>query len=99
MYLDAKAAINFVLHRKDLDPGKIILFGRSLGGAVAIDLACDELLLRHIYCIIVENTFTCVPEVAFSMFGWKIFNKIPIWCYKNKVCYLPIVCLTYSVVS
>lgn len=39
LYLDAKAAISFVRENTDLNPNKIILFGRSLGGAVAIHSA------------------------------------------------------------
>ena len=39
--LDAQAAMNFLLHCQDIDRSKIILFGQSLGGAVAIDLASN----------------------------------------------------------
>ena len=41
MRLDAKAAMDYLLNREDVDSKKIIVFGRSLGGAVAIDLASD----------------------------------------------------------
>ncbi|MCH8964027.1 MAG: alpha/beta fold hydrolase, partial [Planctomycetes bacterium] len=34
--LDAHAAIDYVLAREDADPMRILLFGQSLGGAVAI---------------------------------------------------------------
>ena len=37
--MDAQAALDFLLTREDLATDKIILFGRSLGGAVAVDLA------------------------------------------------------------
>ena len=39
IYMDAQAALDFLLTREDLATDKIILFGRSLGGAVAVDLA------------------------------------------------------------
>ena len=39
LYWDAEAALDFLLMRRDIDRRKIILFGRSLGGAVAIYLA------------------------------------------------------------
>ena len=39
--LDAQAAMDYLLHCQDIDRRKIILFGRSLGGAVAIDLASN----------------------------------------------------------
>ena len=41
LYMDAEAAIEFLLSRRDIDKRKIILFGRSLGGAVAIYLAAS----------------------------------------------------------
>ena len=37
--MDAQAALDFLLSRDDIATDKIIVFGRSLGGAVAIDLA------------------------------------------------------------
>jgi alpha/beta superfamily hydrolase len=39
--MDAEAALNYVLERKDLS-NKIVLFGKSLGGAVAIQLAASK---------------------------------------------------------
>ena len=42
LYLDAEAGLDFLLSRRDIDKRKIILFGRSLGGAVAIYLAASH---------------------------------------------------------
>ena len=39
LYLDAQAGLQFLCTRRDIDHRKIIVFGRSLGGAVAIHLA------------------------------------------------------------
>lgn len=42
VYRDAEAALNVLVERHQelgIDPNKIFLFGRSLGGAVAIHLA------------------------------------------------------------
>ena len=39
LYLDAQAGLQFLRNRRDIDHKKIIIFGRSLGGAVAIYLA------------------------------------------------------------
>ena len=39
LYMDAQAALDFLLTRQDIATDKIVVFGRSLGGAVAIDLA------------------------------------------------------------
>lgn len=34
LYIDARAAIDYLFTRHDLDHSQIVLFGRSLGGAV-----------------------------------------------------------------
>ena len=36
-YLDAEAALDYIFSRNDVDKNKIMLFGQSIGGAVAID--------------------------------------------------------------
>ena len=42
IYEDASAAYLYLRSRDDLDPKKIFPFGESMGGAVAIDLACKH---------------------------------------------------------
>lgn len=41
LYMDAEAAMDYVMSRHDIDHRKVVLFGRSLGGAVAIYLAAS----------------------------------------------------------
>jgi dienelactone hydrolase len=38
LYYDAQAVYDYVRRRNDLNQEKIILFGRSLGGAIAVQL-------------------------------------------------------------
>ena len=45
-----------------IDPSKIIVFGRSLGGAVALGLA--EKRYSQIHSLILENTFTSIPDMV-----------------------------------
>jgi hypothetical protein len=82
--LDAKAAFEFVDGREDLDSSKIVIFGRSLGGAVAIDLAsrCDY--RDRIAGLIVENTFTSIPHLAAHLFPFRAVKWIPGIFYKNR---------------
>ena len=54
--MDAEAALDFILQHPDLKGTKIILFGQSIGGAVAIHLAAHR--GKDISAMIVENTFT-----------------------------------------
>lgn len=84
LYLDAKAAFEFVDSRDDLDSSKIVIFGRSLGGAVAIDLAsrCDY--RDRIAALIVENTFTSIPNLAIHIFPFRFIRWIPGIFYKNR---------------
>jgi len=65
-YEDARAAWDWLAQRYPGRPRYV--FGHSLGGAIAIDLASkvdDE------QGVIVEGTFTSIPDVASSMkWGW-----------------------------
>ncbi len=59
-YREAEGAIEYLESRPDVDPSKIILFGRSLGSGVAVDLAT-----RHMpYGLILESPFTSAADVA-----------------------------------
>ena len=62
--LDARAGLDYVLQRPDLDSNKIIVFGRSLGGAVSIDLVANSPNRSRIAALVVENTFTTLPNIA-----------------------------------
>lgn len=66
IYLDAEAAFDFLASNSLLDSAEIILFGRSLGGAVAVDLATK----RDSKGIILESTFTSAKDMAKIMFGF-----------------------------
>lgn len=41
-YKDARAALKYLHGRPDVDPKRIVYFGRSLGAAVAVELATDH---------------------------------------------------------
>lgn len=63
-YEDALAAWNHLVETRGVDPGHIVLFGRSLGGAVATWLAA-----RHApRALIVESTFRSVPDMAAEIY-------------------------------
>ena len=56
-----------------------------LGGAVAIDIAIREEVSQRIWCLIVENTFTSIPDMTTILIKSKILRYLPLFCYKNKV--------------
>ncbi len=78
--LDARAFLDFVHNHEEIDPEKVIIFGRSLGGAVAIDLASSQ-AHRRLKGIIIENTFLSVPDIALVVYPFLkvlgVFLKKP----------------------
>ena len=68
-YSDAEAAWDYLVNILHVKPEKIVLFGRSLGSAVAVELA----LRRQAGAIIMESAFTSVPDL-----GKKFFPHLPV---------------------
>ena len=63
-YLDAEAAWRYLVDTKGYRPEQIIIFGRSLGGAVAAWLAQQH----PPRALILESTFTSVPDMGARQF-------------------------------
>lgn len=82
-YSDARAAIDYLHTRHDLDHTQVILFGRSLGGAVCIDVAADPVYGQKLLCVVVENTFTSIPDMAAELIHPYV-KYLPLLCYRNK---------------
>jgi len=51
---------------------------------VSLDVAIDCVYQDKLWCLILENTFTSIPEMAQILLGWRILNKLPIFIYKSK---------------
>lgn len=66
LYLDAQAAWKWLTETQKVRAGEIILFGRSLGGAVAAELAARV----DAAGLIVESVFTSVPDIAAQLYWW-----------------------------
>jgi len=64
LYKDAHAAWRYLTQIKGVEPKNIILFGRSLGGAVATRLASDVQAGK----LILESTFSSGKDMAKSIF-------------------------------
>jgi len=65
-YRDAETAWRHLVEQRGVAPGDLIIHGRSLGGAVAAQVA-----RKHPpRALILESTFTSVPDVARGMFPW-----------------------------
>jgi fermentation-respiration switch protein FrsA (DUF1100 family) len=59
---DARAARRWLADRCGVPEGEIVLVGNSLGGGVAVDLAVQD----GARGLVLENTFTSLPDVAAS---------------------------------
>lgn len=76
MKQDAQCAVDYLLSRDDIDKRKIVVFGQSIGGAVAIYLTAHN--LDSIRALMLENTFRSLPEL--------IPHVIPIAKYFTSLC-------------
>ena len=66
---DAEVVLDFVIDHPQVDPTKVFIFGRSLGGAVAFHVAqYAELNNKPIAGIIVENTFESIGHMIEILF-------------------------------
>ena len=64
LYRDAEAAWHYLTRSRGIDAKEIVLFGRSMGGAVATWLAAET----QPAAVIVESTFTSVPDMAAKLY-------------------------------
>jgi len=72
LYLDGDAAYRYLTQQRKIDPGRIVCFGRSLGAAVALDVA-----LRHpVSGLILESPFASARAMA-----RKMMPVIPLWLF------------------
>lgn len=79
-YLDVEAAWAFLALSKGIDPQRIILFGRSLGGAVAAYAAAKE----PPAALILESTFTSVPDLGSKLYPWLPVRLISRYSYDTE---------------
>ncbi len=63
---DARAARRWLAQRKGIPESEILLMGRSLGGAVAVDLASKD----GARGLVLASTFNSLPDVASRKFPW-----------------------------
>lgn len=63
-YLDVQAAWHYLIEGRKIRPEEIFIFGRSLGGAVAADLASQTTPAG----VILESTFTSARDLGSELF-------------------------------
>jgi hypothetical protein len=65
-YAAADAGYDYLRHRPDIDPRRIVAAGWSIGAAVALDLA----VRRDVSSLIIVSPFTTLPAVARAAVPW-----------------------------
>jgi hypothetical protein len=78
-YLDARAAWDALLAR-GTPPERVIVFGRSLGGAIACALATEVTPAA----VIIESTFTSVPDLAAELYPWLPARALARFSYDTR---------------
>jgi fermentation-respiration switch protein FrsA (DUF1100 family) len=73
VYHDADAAYDHLLKQRHFRPEDIVIYGVSLGGAVAVNLASR----RPCGGVIVQSSFTSLGAMARRMFGIPLFEYVP----------------------
>ena len=72
VYADAEAAWNYLIKQKGIRPGDIFIYGHSLGGAVAINLAISHPEAKG---LIIEATFTSIADMGRQS---KLYRLLPL---------------------
>jgi dipeptidyl aminopeptidase/acylaminoacyl peptidase len=65
VYEDAEAAWDYVVAQRHVDPSRMMIYGHSLGGAVALELALRRPSAAG---VIVESAFTSLPDLASTVY-------------------------------
>lgn len=68
-YVDARAAYRYLVDEKGIDPDDVVFFGRSLGGAVAVELATKH----QPRAMILESCFPSLADV-----GQRAYRFLPV---------------------
>ena len=66
IYRDADATWRYLTEARGVRPNDVVIFGRSLGASVAARLAAQQ----HPLALIVESSFTSVPDIAQELYPW-----------------------------
>jgi fermentation-respiration switch protein FrsA (DUF1100 family) len=72
IYQDGLAAYDYLVKERKTAPDRIILFGRSLGAAVAVEIA----MRRDVRSLIIESAFTSTKDMAKQMFLFQLLSPV-----------------------
>lgn len=81
-YRDVEAAWQYLTETEKIPSQRIILFGRSLGGAVAAHLAARSGVNAR--ALILESTFTSIPDLGAQLYPFFPVRMISRFHYNTK---------------
>ncbi len=61
---DMNAALRTLLTRNDVNPDRVVVFGQSLGGAIAVYNVAHSPYRRHIRALVVESVFASYRQIT-----------------------------------
>ncbi len=70
VYQDAQTAWDYLIKERQISPKKIVVYGHSLGGAIAINLASQN---PNVAGLIVSSSFTSIQQVAAQDWKFRLF--------------------------
>jgi hypothetical protein len=76
-YLDAQAAWDYLINTQNKLPARCIIYGHSLGGAIAAETA----LRNNPAGLVIESSFTSVPEMGARIYPWLPIRLIARYQY------------------
>jgi fermentation-respiration switch protein FrsA (DUF1100 family) len=79
LVIDAQTGLDYIRSRDDLKNNKIVVFGQSIGGAVAIDLVSKNQEAGDVKGLILENTFLSIAKM--------IPNAVPVAKWLTPFCH------------
>lgn len=78
-YRDAKAAWDYLVKQRGISPDRIVLFGESMGGAIASWLSNRE----RPGALILQSAFTSVPDVASRIYPFLPVRRLARYRYNS----------------
>lgn len=63
LMIDAQTGLDWIRNAKETKGNKIVVYGQSIGGAVAIQLVAKNQDASDVIGLILENTFTSIPKL------------------------------------
>jgi len=80
--IDAQTGLDYIRQHADLKSTRLVLYGQSLGGAVAIALAARNQANAEITAIILENTFLSIQKMIPR---YVLVQRLPMVLYLGLV--------------